>query len=372
MKSLFETHDQDELAVQSNALIHSRQTFTLLQQRILALAVQQIDKTDSPDIEYKIRVKELIDLGSSPDIYNRLEKESRSLVKKVVTRKGVTADGKRFFQHWSMLKKAEHIEGSGELVIQFHEDIRDQLFALKGEYGPSVAIEKASCHSTYGARIYEILLDYWRFEEAEFSVEKLKFMLGLEDKYKGFTQFRRRVLRKAQKDVADNTNMKFTWEELKRAKGRGKAKKITHVKFYFTYDHAQMDMILETPKEPDFSPKFDLKKRLKNHAEFNSKKVQTVAKWLKDNPEEQKLLSDWMHQKVECSKPVDSLGNPIREMEAWAWSKIRDRIQNGGFPNADKAPEDLPGFTPDITEEKPVDDSKNPFKNMLPDFLKNR
>jgi len=328
MESLFKNHDQDELLVQSNALIHSRQTFTLLQQRILALAVQQISRGDDPKTKYKIRIQDLIDLGSSPDIYNRLEEETRNLAKKVVTRKGVTGEGKRFFEHWAMIKKAKHIEGSGELIIQFHSEIADQLFALKGKFGPAVAIEKASCHSRFGARIYEILLDYWQYEEVEFPVKELKFMLGLDGKYKSFTQFRRYVLEKAQKDVKENTQLRFTWEELKRATGRGKAKKITHIKFDFSWKPNQMNLPIEEPTKKGFDI-YNLRDRLKKYAKLEQKKINKIMRYLENNPGERESFKQAYHKiEVNLQRGQDDKNNTINSHSGYAWTNIKPLIEN--------------------------------------------
>src|SRR5690554_2790120 len=81
------THDQKDLVVQSNALTHSRQSFTVLQNRIMTLAMMQIQRSDNGDEVYQIRVEDLVSLGTSRDIFNRLDSETRSLAQKVVTYK---------------------------------------------------------------------------------------------------------------------------------------------------------------------------------------------------------------------------------------------------------------------------------------------
>jgi hypothetical protein len=350
MESLFKTHDQDELLVQSNALIHSRQTFTLLQQRILALAVQQIDRGDDPKTEYRIAIQDLVDFSGSKNIYNQLEEETRKLAGKVVTRKGVTDEGKRFFQHWAMIKKAEHIEDSGELIIQFHSEIAEQLFALKGNFGPSVAIEKASCHSVFGARIYEILLDYWQHGEVEFSVKDLKFMLGVDGKYKSFTQFRNHVLSRAQKDLKKHTQLRFTWKEEKRAKGRGKAKKITHVKFDFSWQPNQMGLALNAPQKPNFRElPYNLLERLKTNIGLSGKQIETVRRWIQDRPKQDYPLSVWINKNLEVPNPVDSAGKPIRSKQKYFIHHFENEFKKTGFPEAAK-PKSNAGFAPLIEE----------------------
>lgn len=328
MESPLKNNDQEELLVQSNALIQSRQTFTLLQQRILALAVQQINKNDNPDTEYKVLIQDLVDLSNSKNIYNQIEEETRKLAGKVVTHKGKTSKGKRFFTHWTMIKKAKHIEDSGELIIQFHTEIAEQLFDLKGKFGSAVAIEKASCKSVFGARIYEILLDYWRFEEVEFSVKDLKYMLGLNNKFKSFTQFRKYVLKKAQNDVAENTQLRFTWRELKKAKGRGKAKKITHIKFDFSWKANQMNLPMEQNIKSEFDI-YNLRERLKEIAKLEQNKINKVMRYLEQATDDQREHFKQSFYQIQCNIHAGSIGKgkPIYSVPGYAWKQIKPLLE---------------------------------------------
>lgn len=290
----------DKLVTQHNALVHSRQTFTLLQQRILALAVAKIRRSDNGDKEYEVKIRDLVELGTSTEIYSRLEKEAKDLVGKVVTHKGTTEDGKRFFEHWSILKKASYEEGTGVLKVEFHSEIRDMLFQLKGQFSSAVAIEKASCQSIYGVRIYEMLVSHWRFGEWEVSMEDLRHSLGLEGKYKNFSDFRRYVLNKAQKDLKKHTHMRFDWEPKKRAKGRGKGKKVTHVAFEFSWKPNQLDLGLEEPNWADGYDIYNLRERIQKSAGIHPKEVHRIMEWVGGRSErQQEAFKNNFHKKFE-------------------------------------------------------------------------
>jgi plasmid replication initiation protein len=51
-------------------------------------------------------------------------------------------------------------------------------------------------------------------------VKELREKLNLQNKYENFYDFRKRVLKQAQKDVEAHTNMSFQWKEIKAKKGR--------------------------------------------------------------------------------------------------------------------------------------------------------
>jgi plasmid replication initiation protein len=329
-----------EVATQRNDLIHGQQTLSLVQKRIFALTVQKIQRGDEDYKTYSIEVENLVNAGTSRSIFDRLEKETKKLMTKVLTRR-LNEGGKGSFTHWSMVSKAHHVEGEGKLEIDLHPDIRDMLLNLKeqGNFTPVPVAELLACRSTYGQRMYELLYSWRRIGRWETTVNDLRFSLGAEEKYSNFSDFRRSILRKAQKDVKTHTNMRFDWTEECRGRGRGKGKKITHLIFDFSFNMNQMDLPLEAFERPEFNPKFDLINRLKNDAELSEKQVNETVEWLAKNSNQQWPLAWWIHQRIIVpDPPKDSLGNPIRDMGSWTWDKIKKAMQSGGFPEPPKQP----------------------------------
>lgn len=264
----------DQVATQRNDLIHGQQEFTLVQKRIFALAVQQIRKGDEDYKTYEIDISDLVAAGTSKRIFSQIEDETENLMRKILMKKE-EVEGSEFPKttRWSMVSKAEHNPGSGKLKIDLHPDIRDMLLDLKGKFTPVPVAEILACRSSYGQRLYELLYSQaWKGNNWEISVDELRFSLNIEDKYSNFSDLRRRVLKKAQKDVKKHTNMKFDWKE----ESRGKGRKITHLIFEFEIKADQMDLALEEPKF-DF---YNLRKRLKKYAKLDAKEVQQFMNWI--------------------------------------------------------------------------------------------
>jgi len=183
------------------------------------------------------------------------------------------------------------------------------LFQLKGAFSSAVAIEKASCQSIYGVRIYEMLVSHWRFGEWEVSVDDLRHSLGLENKYKNFSHFRKRVLQKAQNDLQKHTQMRFTWKELKRAKGRGKGKKITHIAFDFSWKPNQLDLGLEEPKWANGFDIYNLRERIQKSTNLHPKEVHEIMEWIgRKSKSQQEAFKNNFHSKFEA--PLQS-GTPV-------------------------------------------------------------
>src|SRR5699024_3930834 len=306
MESPIKHYDEKELVVEKNALTHSRQTFSVLQNRILMLAASKIKQGDKGDQTYEVNVQDLVEFSNTKDIYNRLEKETRELAGKDVTLK--VKHGKyESFEHWSVITRAKQVKGSGILEIEFHSDIRDMLFfdLGEGEWNASVAVELASCTTKYAPLLYRKFMSHRRRGKWEVSVKDLRFELGLENKYKSFYDFRERILKKAQEDLQKHTNMRFTWEEEKNARGRGKGRKITDIIFDFSWKPDQMNLPIEEPKKDGKFDIFDLRKRLKKYAELSVAEVDDIMKQVKQKtPAERKTFAEKFYKKFQV--PIDT------------------------------------------------------------------
>ena len=339
-----------QVAAQRNDLIHGQQSLNLVQKRIFSLVVQQINRDDKDYKTYYINISDLVESSNSNNVYNQMQEETKKLVSKVLTRKIVKDDGKRGFTHLSLISKAHHIEGQGTLEINLHPDIRDMLLQLKeqGNFTPVPVAEILACRSIYGQRFYEMLYSWRQHGRWEVSLENLRFSLELEDKYANFGDFKRFVLEKAQEDLQKNTNMRFTWTEECRERGRGRGKKVTHLIFEFDFVADQLDMELGLELEPvevEKNPKssvskpekelpFNLTNRLKNKAELDSSKVQQVTNWLTENPEQSKPFSVFFNAQIEVTIDTggtDYRGRKIENVQGWAWSKIM-KVMESGIP----------------------------------------
>ena len=91
--------------------------------------------------------------------------------------------------------------------------------------------------SNYSLRIYEILKSYEWVNEYVFNIEEFKQIIGVStikdgkienDLYSRYYDFRKYVLLVAQKELVDNTDISFTFEEIR------KGRKVDKIKFYIT------------------------------------------------------------------------------------------------------------------------------------------
>jgi len=123
-----------------------------------------------------------------------------------------------------------HKNDMGEWLvsIECHYDIVGLLFDLRKNYFKYQLWNALQLTSTNQLRMYEILKQYERTGAREISVKDLRDFLGIgENEYPRWERFRTRVLEPCQKALQMSTDIKFTWEEIKKGKGG----KITALKF---------------------------------------------------------------------------------------------------------------------------------------------
>jgi hypothetical protein len=72
--------------------------------------------------------------------------------------------------------------------------------------------------SSYSVRIYELLKQYEKIGKRTFSIDDLKETLAVMDKYPLYANFKQRIIIKAQEDLEAYTDIRFSFEEVK--KGR--------------------------------------------------------------------------------------------------------------------------------------------------------
>jgi plasmid replication initiation protein len=355
-------YTDSEVATQHNKLINSQQSLSLVQKRIFYLAIKQIRKGDK---DYKRYYVDLSDLapGTSQDVYHRVSKELDELMNKTI--KFVEEiNGERYDTRLNLISKAQHKQGTGQLYVDMHPDIRDMLLELKGYFTKVPVMELVSCRSTYGQRLYELLYQFADTGIRLMSVEELRAKLNLQNKYKNFAHFRINVLKKAQKDVEKHTNMSFTWDEIKARKGRKIERLIFDIK---VSDPKQTEMDFSAPKV-DMSKHKNLQASLRDICQFSDENVKKVLRHLEEFPDDKPVFHGLIHKtELRIRDGQSDNASQINDPEAWALKLFKKAMQSAGSYKSDESPLNDNQIDPEqFDKDAPEYDPKNPFNEMRP------
>lgn len=196
----------------SNMLIEANYKLGVVEQKIILCLASNIRPTDSDFKTYTLPVKEfnkLLGLKGSPK-YTELRKITKELMQKVFE---VRINKKVIQVAW--LSYVAYNESEGTIDIRFDPFLRPYLLELKKEFTSYKLENVVKLKSSYAIRIYELLKQYEKLQERTFLLDDLRKMLGAEDIYPAYGNFKQRVLVPAQKELKKKTDISFEIEEIK-------------------------------------------------------------------------------------------------------------------------------------------------------------
>lgn len=209
----------------SNRLIEANYKLGAIEQKIILCLASNIQPSDSDFKTYTLLIKEFADLigVKSQHKYSDLKKITKELMQKVFE---VRINKKVIQVAW--LSYVAYNETEGSIDIRFDPFLRPYLLELKREFTSYKLENVVQLKSTYAIRIYELLKQYEKIQERTFSLGNLRKLLGAEDIYPAYGNFKQRVLVPAQKELKDKTDISFNLEEIKSGRRVTKVKFIIH------------------------------------------------------------------------------------------------------------------------------------------------
>lgn len=202
---------QSKIAIQSNALINARYDMTAFQKKILLYIISKIQPDDKDFQNYIINIKDFVEEADykSKMLYEKLRIDTKALISKVYEIE--EPDG---LLQVSILAKAKYIKNKGQIQVAFAPDLKPYLLQLKEQFTATPLRYVLNFKSVHSIRIYEMLQQFRSTSFFVIGLEELKYRMNLEDKYKTYTLFKRRVIQQAQKELK-HTDMAFDFIEIK-------------------------------------------------------------------------------------------------------------------------------------------------------------
>lgn len=209
----------------SNRLIEANYKLGAIEQKIILCLASNIQPSDSDFKTYTLPIKEFAGLigVKGQHKYSDLKKITKELMQKVFE---VRIDKKVIQVAW--LSYVAYNETEGSIDIRFDPFLRPYLLELKREFTSYKLENVVQLKSTYAIRIYELLKQYEKIQERTFSLGNLRKLLGAEDIYPAYGNFKQRVLVPAQKELKNKTDISFNLEEIKSGRRVTKVKFIIH------------------------------------------------------------------------------------------------------------------------------------------------
>jgi len=219
--------DENMVVVKSNEVIAASYRLTLNEQRIVLACIAKIDsmKELTKEDGVTIRVDEIKDLLVTTDLnmkgfYSALKSATDKLYER-----SILLDDEGSKRRW--VYEVKYNKHQGDITLFFSPTIIPYLSELKGNFTKYKLEHIAHFKSVHSIRIYELLCQWSFMGEREIEIDKLKLMLGLEDKYARPTNFIKRVIEVAVDEINTHSNINVAFGL------RKTGRQITHIQLSF-------------------------------------------------------------------------------------------------------------------------------------------
>ncbi len=212
-----------KLIVKSNYLVNAEYNLSPIEMKIIYLMAMQVKKGDEDFKTYRMRIRDFQDIvGVDSDaLYVRMEEIVQRLMKRIVRVRHENGDLDQF----PFLARASHKNKKGIIELKFAPDLKPHLLDLKERFTSFYDYNVLSLKSTHSMRIYELLKQYEKIGQRTEKVDRIKQMLGIEKKYRSYNYFKKRVIEQAQKDLTNQCDITFDFQEIK------EGRKVDKIKF---------------------------------------------------------------------------------------------------------------------------------------------
>jgi len=190
-----------------------------LESKILSKIVSMIDSRND-----KLRRYYQFDLNSFDEFsinnnYEQLKAATRSLSNKgfeILKDNGET----ELFSRW--VSSVITTKGSGIIRVEIPSEMEPYYVALHSNFTSFQALQVFQLRSKFSIRFYELLYSHLVQKKVTYSLQRLKKMLKVQNKYSDWRNFKIRVLEKAMSELKEKTDLSFTYKVI----GRGVSKEI--------------------------------------------------------------------------------------------------------------------------------------------------
>ncbi len=274
----------------SNSLVSAKYKSSLIENQIMAVALTRIEVNASDfnaPIEAKLWPGELKRLiGDPTNIYKTLKKVSKTMTGHTM----FIEDGKGNFKAFAVVNNAEYQDGV--FTIEFNKNLREHILGLEKNYTSLELAVLTRFKKNSSFRIYELLKSHIYKSrpgvnngrvDVEYNISELRFMIGLANgddpgvknalaamgnniewdvlytklakkdrKYETWFDFQRYVIKPAQVELEEKSNLRFEYEGIREGRKMGR------IRFY---------IYPNTPRNPDII--YERKEFLEQNARAN-------------------------------------------------------------------------------------------------------
>lgn len=307
-----------KLIRKSNNLVEGKYRFDIWEMRVFTKMLTMIFPDDEDFKEYRIYLKDVIEdfnLTTDRQAYNLLKGGAVKLMKKEIKIVRDTDEGeKEFLTHIAVGLDSFTSKSQGSYIdISFHPKMKPFLLQLQSQFLMYDVRNVLQLQSSFSVRIYELLKQYEKIGKRIFTLTELKDTLAVADKYPLYANFKQRVILKAQEDLENYTDIRFTFEEDK----RGKA---VHSIIFNIYSNKTVVEERKQPESNEENTNEEVAKVYDSIKTLQGVNLKTINEWL------EKYSPNYVLERIETLKKNLSNGAKIKNPMGYLQKLMQEEI----------------------------------------------
>jgi plasmid replication initiation protein len=266
-------NETSPIITQSNRLITSSYSMSLSEKRVILFVLSQISPKDKDFKRYHIPIKEFSETFNLhlTNTYREVRKACLRLQdRKVVFQK----DGKTISS--VIVPEVITDENTHEVVISLSPSLKPYLLELKKFFTSYPINNVLDMKSAYSIRMYELMKSVkYRNKPYEITIEKLKFILNIENMYPLYSHLKQRIIEPTLREINELTDINVEYGQKK------KSRKVVSLIFHIKKNPSQQ-MKLYLPEDNEFQTIFDT---LFHQFQFSKTETNKIIREYRDPPE---------------------------------------------------------------------------------------
>lgn len=224
----------DDLTVyKSNSLIQAGYKLSVNEQRIILNCIGQLNSAEevTDDVMYRLSLHDLMEQGDIKlqNGYGEFKDAAIRLAHRKVSFYEPTNKAKDRVVLASWVQTIAYSENEASIELRFSKDILPYLSQLKEQFTKYKYRNIARMKSSYGIRLYELLVQHKQFGSRDIEIAWLReqFQLGKKE-YPRMYDFKKRVIDPAVEDINKTSDLWVKYHQ------RKTGRRITHFTFEFS------------------------------------------------------------------------------------------------------------------------------------------
>ncbi len=201
--------------IKGNPLIEAKFELTPIQTKLFLFLLAKLDTSKTNFEPMIVIVKDFQKfIGTKGDsLYNHLKKEVEKMIGKRVYYKDDNVE-----LNSSLISGYLYLEKEGAFLVEFPSLLKPFLLQLKENFTVIDIRNILGLDSSYAMRFYEICKEKERFKTFQYTVNEIKEMFSIENKYKNYFDFKVKIIIQARNELQENSELYFDFEEIKQGK----------------------------------------------------------------------------------------------------------------------------------------------------------